>query len=411
MKKILSAFIVLLCVLCLYHFANTNTEKKFIESIAEQDPMFPDNIEVELPNIPKQNDDLRLVGEITYPYQKPAEPSTSFGVDESRSGRKIYSEAEISETPFTIFDEENRLNYALTHRAAPYSHYSYEEDFYERNDIERTCCHILYYSNVKAYDLVDDSFYYVYNRHMQEVEYWQFSETGNLISYQHYSPKRISRSTPSSATDGTVLYFNSGYLAKYDGEYLMSEFLQQYNQPSWIYHTYQYDDAGNRTMEVVAIGNQVTLYTYEYDEPAGQVTRYEYLVDGEWELTCKDGSIYSFYSGYPNLNALPAVKQTAADGTVLIELFDGIVYYTGQEGYLIAEEIEEAANTSRYIIIQPGDSLWSIAEHCYGNGIYSGILYQANQHVIGLDKDMLLSGMRLYIPEIWSSTGDILNFN
>lgn len=395
MKRILSVLIVSLCVLRLYHFAAANTGNMLTESVTEQD------------------NNLLLIGEIAYPYQKPAKPSASFGIDESSSGKKIYSETEISETPFAIFDEENRLVYALTHgtRSAASYPYDYEEDFYERNDAAHTCRHILYQSDVKRYDLTDDFCYYVYDRHMQEVEYWQFSETGNLISYQHYSPKRISISTPSSVTDGTVLYFNSGYLAEYDGEYLMSEFLQQYGQPSWIYHTYQYDDAGNRTMEIVTIGDYVMLYTYEYDESAGQVTRYEYLVDGEWELTCQDGSNYSFYSGYPNRDALPAVKKTATDGTVLTELFDEKVYFIGQEGYLIAEEIEESAKTSRYIVVQPGDSLWSIAGQCYGNGIYSDILYQANQNIIGEEKDILQPGIHLYIPEIWNSSGNIINFS
>lgn len=410
MKKILSALIVLLCVLCLYRFAGTNTENKLTESVAEKVQILPDSTEGEFPNVPKQNNNLRLVGEITYPYQKPAKPSASFGIDEFRSGRKIYSEVEISETPFAIFDEENRLVYALapgTRSGASYP-YDYEEDFYERNDIEHTCRHILYQSDARSYDIADDSCHYVYDRNIQEIEYWQFSETGSLISYQYYSPKHIGVSTPSSAASGTVLYFNSGYLAEYDGEYLMSEILCRYDD--WTYHAYQYDDDGNRTMEIVATSYHVALYTYEYDEPAGQVTRYEYLVDGEWALTCKDDSSYSFYSGYSDRDTIPAVKQTAADGTVLTELFDEKTYYM-QEAYLIAEEIGESAKTSRYIVTQPGDSLWSIAEQCYGSGIYSGILYQANRNDIGWDKDMLLPGMRLYIPEIWGSSGDILNFN
>lgn len=412
MKKNLSAFIVLLCVLCLYRFAGTNTGKELTESAVEQTQILSDSTESELLNIPKQDNNLHLVGEITYPYQKPAKPSASFGIDETRSGRKIYSEAEISETPFAIFDEENRLVYALAHgtrSGASYPYY-YEEDFYERNDIEHTCRHILYQSHVRSYDLTDDFCYYVYDRDIQEVEYWQFSETGSLISYQYYSPKHIGVSPPSSATDGTVLYFNSGYLAEYDGEYLMSEFLLPYNQGHWSYHVYQYDDDGNRTMEIIPESTRITLYAYEYNEPARQVTRYEYLVNGEWELSCKNGSSYSFYSGNFENGIPTTVKKTAANGLVLTEFFYDKTYYIEQE-CLIAEEIEEAANISRYITVQPGDSLWSIAEQCYGNGIYGSILYQANQNTIGWDKDMLLSGMRLYIPEIWSSTGDILNFN
>lgn len=412
MKKILSVFIVLLCVLCLCHFADSNTEDALTESVAEQEQILPDSNESEFPNIPKQNNNLLLVGEITYPYQKPAKPSASFGIDESRSGRKIYSEAEISETPFAIFDEENRLVYALAHgtRSGASYPYDYEEDFYERNDIEHTCRHILYQSDVRSYDIADDSCHYVYDRDIQEIEYWQFSETGSLISYQYYSPKHIGVSTSSSAADGTTLYFNSGYLAEYDGEYLMSEFLLPYNQGRWSYHIYQYDDDGNCTMEIIPESTRITLYAYEYNEPAGQVTRYEYLMNGEWELPCKDGSSYSFYPGDFEKGIPAAVKKTAADGTVLTEFFQDKAYYIEQE-CLIAEEIEEAANTSRYIIVQPGDSLWSIAEQSYGNGIYSGILYQANHHIIGLDKDMLLPGMRLYIPEIWGSSGDILNLN
>ena len=390
MKKILSALFVLLCALCLYHFADTNTENELTESVAEQDS------------------NLRLVGEITYPYQKSAKPSASFRTDEFRSGRKIYSETEVSETPFAIFDEENRLNYALIHKTTLYAP-SYEEDFYERNDVKHTCRHILYYSNVMTYDLAGDSCYYMFDRHMQAVEYWQFSETGNLISYLHYSPKYIGVSPLSSVPDGSVLYFNYGYLAEYDGEYLMSEILHRYND--WTYHAYQYDDDGNRTMEIVAISGHVTLYTYEYDNLSGQVTRYEYLVDREWELTCKDGSSYSFHSGYYDRDTLPTVKKTAADGTVLTELYSGRTCDIGQQDYLIAEEIEERAKTSRYIVVQPGDSLWSIAGQCYGNGIYSDILYQANQNIIGEEKDILQPGIHLYIPEIWSSTGDILNFN
>ena len=390
MKKILSALIVLLCTLCLYHFADTNIENKVAESVDEQDS------------------NLRLVGEITYPYQKPAKPSASFGINEFRSGRKIYSEADVSEIPFAIFDKENRLNYALTYKTTLYSP-SYEENFYERNDIEHTCHHILYSSNVMTYDLASDFCYYICDRYMQAVEYWQFSETGNLISYLHYSPKYVGVSPLSSVPDGTVLYFNYGYLAEYDGEYLMSEILYRYND--WTYHAYQYDDDGNRTMEIVAISGHVTIYIYEYDEPAGQVTRYEYLVDEEYELTCKDSSSYSFYTGYYNWDTLPTVKKTATNGTVLTELYSVKTCDIGQQDYLIAEEIEETAKTSRYIIVRPGDSLWSIAEQCYGNGIYSGILYQANQNDIGWDKDMLLPGTRLYIPEIWSSTGDIFSFN
>lgn len=388
MKRILSVLIVSLCVLRLYHFAAANTENILTESVIEQD------------------NNLLLIGEITYPYQKPAKPSASFGIDESRSGEKIYSETEISETPFTIFDEENRLVYALAHgtRSTASYPYDYEEDFYERNDAAHTCRHILYQSDVKRYDLTDDFCYYVYDRHMQEVEYCQFSETGNLISYLHYS-KYIGVSTPSSATDDTVLYYKSGYLAEYDGEYLITEIFNRGNLLSCNYHVYQYDDDGNCTMQIVATDHQVTLYTYEYDESAGKVTRYEYLVDGKWELTCEDGCSYSFHSGYFDWITLPVVKKTAADGTVLTEIYyaKGCDVDVGQQDCLIIEE------PSRYIVVQPSDSLWSIAEQYYGNGIYSSILYQANQNNIGEEKDILQPGMRLYIPEIWNSSGDIIN--
>lgn len=54
-------------------------------------------------------------------------------------------------------------------------------------------------------------------------------------------------------------------------------------------------------------------------------------------------------------------------------------------------------NCSAYIIVQPGDTLWDIAEQYRGNGDDYMYLYEMNHEVIGDDPDRILPGMELEI--------------
>jgi nucleoid-associated protein YgaU len=50
-------------------------------------------------------------------------------------------------------------------------------------------------------------------------------------------------------------------------------------------------------------------------------------------------------------------------------------------------------------VVQPGDTLRSIAEREYGDATQWPRIYQANRDVIGPDPDALQAGMRLRLPD------------
>ena len=56
-----------------------------------------------------------------------------------------------------------------------------------------------------------------------------------------------------------------------------------------------------------------------------------------------------------------------------------------------------SATTSDYVV-QPGDTLRSIAENVYGDADQWPRIYDANRDLIGPDPDALQAGMRLRIP-------------
>jgi nucleoid-associated protein YgaU len=49
--------------------------------------------------------------------------------------------------------------------------------------------------------------------------------------------------------------------------------------------------------------------------------------------------------------------------------------------------------------VQAGDTLWSIAQEAYGNGGYWQKVYDANKGAIGSDPNGLTAGTVLYIPQ------------
>ena len=78
----------------------------------------------------------------------------------------------------------------------------------------------------------------------------------------------------------------------------------------------------------------------------------------------------------------------------------------GQQHYLIPEEVEKTVDDHMYVV-SPGDCLWNIAYKHYGHGEYYDLIYRMNWNVIGGDEDLLLPGMRLYVPEVGNAEDTI----
>lgn len=334
---------------------------------------------------------LKFMNHETYEFNKDAAFSENGSYYAQMN--KAYDEEEKSGVCHAYFDEHNRLLYVLGYSPGILSGgRSYcEENVYQRNDAENTCRYIYFKSNSMPYG----DGYYVAFRYMFEVSDCQFDKEGRL--HRSLTYRRDVGSDPNGYSE--ELFFSRGYEAYYDGAYLMGE-LNYYDYwgtnevGSWEYRLYQYDEQGNRTLEVVTTEDEITLCTYEYQEDAGLVDAYTYQVTEDWELTCQDGRTCYFRPGWES----PAIKIVAKDGTVEKELFYGKAMDLGQQHYLIPEEVEKTVDDHRYTV-RPGDCLWKIACERYGHGGYYDLIYRVNQNVIGGDADLLVPGMQLYVPE------------
>ena len=163
----------------------------------------------------------------------------------------------------------------------------------------------------------------------------------------------------------------------------------------WWYWIYQYDDQGNCILRVETTEDEIILYCFEYDEKSKLTGEYRYLVKEDWELSCDDGSTYYFRPQWGK----PAVKKIAADKTVEKELYYGKAMDMGQQHYLMPEEVEETVFDHKYKV-KPGDCLTKIAYRQYGDAAYYDLLYRINRDKIGFDRNFILPGTWLVIPEI-----------
>jgi nucleoid-associated protein YgaU len=62
------------------------------------------------------------------------------------------------------------------------------------------------------------------------------------------------------------------------------------------------------------------------------------------------------------------------------------------------EEYEEEEGDEDVYVVQPGDTLWGIAQEQLGNGALYMEIYNANKAVIGSNPDLIKVGMELVIP-------------
>lgn len=360
---------------------------------AVKDAAVEESTEDDFQGIYGEDNRLKFVSHETCEYDKEALSSEN-GLNHSYAWiNKVYSEEERAEISHAYFDEQCRLLYVLGYSPAILGgERSYcEENVYQRDDTKNTCRYIYYKSNSMPYR----DGYYVAARYMFEVSDYQLDEYGRLERSLSY--RRDVGSDPYGYSQ--ELFFSRGYEASYDGAYLMEE-LQYYDYwgtnevGSWEYHLYQYNEQGERTLEIAVTEDEITLCAYEYQEEAGQADVYTYLVTEDWELTCDDKSTCYFRPGWES----PAVKIVAEDGTVEKELFYGKGMDLGQQHYLMPEEVEKTVDDHMYTV-EPGDCLWKIAHKSYGQGDYYDLIYRVNRSVIGWDEDLLQPGMRLYVPE------------
>ncbi len=101
--------------------------------------------------------------------------------------------------------------------------------------------------------------------------------------------------------------------------------------------------------------------------------------DGRWQVS-------PTHPVSPGLHRL-RVDQVDAAGTVLARVAT----------IFAREELTEGFPQNRFVIVQPGNSLWRIARRTYGEGIRYSVIYQANQGQIR-DPDLIYPGQIFVVP-------------
>ncbi len=337
---------------------------------------------------------LKRIQHETYEYDKADAVMGNGLYSRDRWVTERFDEAEIAETSHACFDERNRLTYVLGYSPAILGDgRSYcEERIYSRDDAAHTCRYIYYKSNSSPYK----DGYYIAFRYMFETCDYRFDEEERLLSFLSY--RRNVGSDPNGYSE--ELFFDEGYQAGYDGKYLTEElwyrdFWGTNEVGVWQYRIYRYNEQGDCILQASVTEDDIMVVCYEYDKDAGQADVYTYQVTEDFELSCDDGSICFLRPGWGK----PAVRKVAADGSVERTLFYGQAMDMGQRHYLMPEEVEETADDHKYTV-RPGDCLWDIAKRCYGHGAYCELIYHENRSVVGPDENLLVPGMRLYLPEV-----------
>ena len=382
-KLIGCAGILLPGILCLYHgcvFAagNKTADERSGRTLHE---------------LYEEDDRLRLVSHETYEYEKDHSIRPNGLYIQYLWVNQSYGEEEIAKSSHARFDDQNRLLYALGYTAnilGDSSSYC-EERIYERDDTKHTCRYMYYKSNSVPYE----DGYYIGYRYLFEDSEFAYDEEGRLLRCLTY--RRNVGSDPYGYSE--ELFFDRGYQAEYEDGRLTAE-LQYYDYwgtnevGAWEYRIYQYDEQGDCVLEVAVTEDEIQVCCLEYQEETGQMEEYTYQVLEDWELSCEDGNTYELRPQYGK----PAVRKVAADGTVEKELFYGKAMDLGQQHYQMPEEVEATLDDHCYVV-SPGDCLWSIANRYYGQGRRYDLIWRMNRKVIRPDRDLLLPGMRLYLPE------------
>lgn len=229
------------------------------------------------------------------------------------------------------------------------------------------------------------------------------------------------------SAEDCVDFYTIGYWADYYGELLMEEMenkSSKYVFNNSLYRMYDYDVQGNRVLELTLYDSgNFSMSRYVYDEQDRIIEKYGYDCSEatEFERRLTDGSVLHIDCGEEDGKPL-SVLRTDPDG----ELINQFVYgddamemqytpetsvYWQKSPALFAQiedmekppESETGQEAERpeweqiLYIVRPGDCLWRIAEHYFGDGRFYMNIYLENEEVIGDDPGLILPGMELYI--------------
>lgn len=90
--------------------------------------------------------------------------------------------------------------------------------------------------------------------------------------------------------------------------------------------------------------------------------------------------------------------ETADDKEEALALVQDIPGISKIISGITVNEEEEEGDEDVYVV-QPGDTLWGIAQEQLGNGADYMKIYNANKDVIGSNPDLIKVGMELVIPK------------
>src|SRR5579859_2041362 len=115
----------------------------------------------------------------------------------------------------------------------------------------------------------------------------------------------------------------------------------------------------------------------------------------------------SNYTVQPGDTLSSIAQQAYGDGNLWQKIYDANKQVIGvdpndiQPGQVIFIPVLTPAPTpGSHYTVQPGDSLFSIAQRAYGDGNLWQKIYDANKQVIGVDPNDIQPGEVLYIPPV-----------
>ena len=257
----------------------------------------------------------------------------------------------------------------------------------------------------------------------------EWRELGNIWCDVNTLPKNVS---PEDWTD----YHTVGCWAYYQDGLLMEELTNTKGGERWNsgwYEAYDYDEAGNCVLNItVYVKGDIYLSRYEFDNNGNMTDSYFYNCGDVkiWEVSLTDGG--SLVIDNDEEDGEPfSITRRAPDGSVINRFVygdgeimqytptDQVCWYTRPRDFSAEyrpgtkpgdtptkpggePSKPEDTPSAIYYTVQPGDCLWLIGEHFWGDGYMWWRIYQENKDVIGDNPELILPGTELYLDGSWN---------